>query len=384
MAPSELPPRLKESVAATKVEYRRLGNSGLRVSVPIFGCMSFGDPRTLPWAIGEEEVSLVPKIPLSHSCETLMFINHPQALPLLKAAYDRGLNTWDTANVYSNGASETIVGKALKKYEIPRQKVIIMTKCNFAVSEDPEGRFVVQKDDFTASKDYQNQWGLSRAAIFNQVEASLKRLDCGYIDLLQIHRYDHDTPIEETMKALHDLIQSGKVRYIGASSMWAYQFASLQFCAEKNGWTKFISMQNHYNLLYREEEREMNAFCNETGVGLVPWAPLCRGHLARPPSEFGSTARSKGEKESQPGSHGTVEPDITIIKRVVEIAEKKGWPMAHVALAWINTKVTSPIIGFSKVERIDQAVSAKGKSLSEEEIKYLEELYQPKKIAGHS
>ncbi|ROW01176.1 hypothetical protein VSDG_02792 [Cytospora chrysosperma] len=361
MAQSQLPPRLKESLANSKCEYRQLGKSGLRVSVPIFGCMSFGDPRTLPWAIGEE-----------------------QALPLLKKAYDEGLNTWDTANVYSNGASEEIIGKALKAYSIPRHKLVILSKCYGAVAEEPEVRYVMHRDHVHESKDYQNQFGLGRTAIINQVEASLKRLDTPYIDLLQIHRFDGTVPIEETMKALHDLVQSGKVRYIGASSMWAYQFAQMQFCAEKNGWTKFISMQNHYNLLYREEEREMNRFCNETGVGLIPWAPLCRGHLARLPSEFGSTERSKGEKESQPGSHGTVEPDLTIIKRVVEIAEKKEWPMAHVSLAWINKKVCSPIIGFSKAERIDQAVTARGKVLTEEEEKYLEELYEPKTIQGHS
>lgn len=166
--------------------------------------------------------------------------------------------------------------------------------------------------------------------------------------------------------------------------MWAYQFAQMQFVAEKNGWTKFVSMQNHYNLLYREEEREMNCYCDKTGVGLIPWAPLCRGHLARPPSAYGSTDRSKEEEEARPGSHGTVEPDLTIIKRVVEIAEKRDWPMAHVALAWINKRVTSPIVGFSKEERIDQAVSARGKVLTEEEEEYLEELYQPKAVAGHT
>lgn len=166
-----------------------------------------------------------------------------QALPLLKKAYDEGLNTWDTANVYSNGVSEEIIGKALKKFDIPRHKIVILSKCYGAVAEDPEGRYVFQRDQFHASKDYQNQFGLGRSAIFNQVEASLKRLDTPYLDLLQIHRFDNTVPIEETMKALHDLVQSGKVRYIGASSMWAYQFAQLQFCAEKNGWTKFVSMQ---------------------------------------------------------------------------------------------------------------------------------------------
>ncbi|KAM0273916.1 hypothetical protein ACHAQH_008120 [Verticillium albo-atrum] len=341
----QLPARLKESLENSKAEYRQLGKSGLRVSVPIFGCMSFGDKRTLPWVIGEDE-----------------------ALPLLKAAYDRGLNTWDTANVYSNGASEVIVGKAIKKYNIPRHKVVILTKAHWAVGEEPEARHFVNRAEFEASKDYQNNFGLSRTALFNQVEASLERLETPYIDLLQIHRFDARTPLEETMKALHDLVQSGKVRYIGASSMWATQFARLQFVAEKNNWTPFISMQNQYNLLYREEEREMNRFCNDTGVGLIPWAPLCRGHLARKPEVFGSTDRSKAE----------------IIGRVVELADKHDWAIAHVALAWINKRVASPIIGFSSVERLDQALAARGKSLTEEEEKYLEELYQPKAISGHA
>jgi len=259
-----------------------------------------------------------------------------------------------------------------------------MSKCTMAVGEEPEMRHVLYRDAVAKSKDYQNQYGLSRGAIFNQVEASLARLDTPYLDLLQIHRFDASTPIEETMRALHDLVQSGKVRYIGASSMWATQFARMQFCAERHGWTKFVSMQNHYNLLYREEEREMNRFCNDTGVGLIPWAPLCRGHLARPPQDFGSTKRSQGEKNSQPGSHGTVEPDLTIIKRVMEITDKHdGWKMSHVALAWINKRVASPIIGFSSVERIDEAIAANGKVLTDEEEKYLEELYQPKAISGH-
>jgi aryl-alcohol dehydrogenase-like predicted oxidoreductase len=300
-----IPASIQASLETSKCEYRNLGKTGLRISVPIFGCMSFGDPRTLNWAIGEEE-----------------------AMPLLKAAYDRGLNTWDTANVYSNGASETIVGKALKQYDIPRHKVVIMTKCNFAVGETPEVRSFMVAKELKMSKDYQNQMGLSRAAIFNQVEASLRRLDTPYIDLLQIHRFDPSVPLEETMKALHDLVQSGKVRYIGASSMWATQFARMQFVAERNGWTKFVSMQNHYNLLYREEEREMNRFCDDTGVGLIPWAPLCRGHLARRPDQFGSTLRSQGEKDNAPGSHGTVEPDITIVKRVAELADKHEWPVS--------------------------------------------------------
>ena len=236
---------------------------------------------------------------------------------------------------------------------------------------------MMQRAAFEGSKDYQNAFSLSRAAIFNQVEASLRRLDTPYIDLLMIHRFDGRVPIEETMKALHDLVQSGKVRYIGASSMWATEFARMQFVAEKNNWTQFVCMQNQYNLLYREEEREMNRFCDATGVGLIPWAPLCRGHLARRPTQFGSTDRSSAEDK---GKHGQSDLDRKIIDRVVELADKLGWEIAQVSLAWINKRVTSPIIGFSSVERMDQALGARGKVLSEEQEKYLEELYEPRPI----
>jgi len=355
-----LPKEFEESLANSKAEYVRLGKSGLKVSIPILGAMSIGHKDWAPWVIEEAE-----------------------ALPLLKAAYDRGLNTWDTANVYSNGVSEEIIGKAIKKYNIPRQKLVILTKCFGTVAEQHGLRGAFYPDKIAQSKDYVNQFGLSRQAIFAAVDASLKRLDTPYIDLLQIHRFDNNTPIEETMEALHDVVKSGKVRYIGASSMWAVQFALMQATAEKHGWTKFVSMQNHYNLLYREEEREMNRYCDLTGVGLIPWAPLCRGHLARPPTEFGNTTRSAGEKKN-PSNTGTGEPDTTIIKRVQELADKHGWKMSQVALAWINKRITSPIIGFSSVERMDEALGVRGKTLTEEEEKYLEELYQPKTIQGHS
>ncbi|RYN43345.1 Aldo-keto reductase [Alternaria arborescens] len=345
----------------SKAEYKRLGKSGLKVSVPILGAMSIGSSKWQPWVIEEEE-----------------------SLPLLKAAYDRGLTTWDTANVYSNGVSEELVGKAIKKYDLPREKLVILTKCFGYVGEDPGLRTIQYGTELPQLKDYVNQGGLSRQAIFNAVNASLKRLDLEYIDLLQIHRYDPNTPLEETMEALHDLVKSGKVRYIGASSMWAVQFAQMQFTAEKNGWTKFVSMQNHYNLLYREEEREMNRFCNDTGVGLIPWAPLCRGHLARPPSAFGSTTRSEGEQKAGNQTSGNNERDKKIIGRVEEIAKKHDWKMSHVALAWINKRVASPIIGFSSVDRMDEALAARGKELTEEEEKYLEELYEPVRIVGHS
>jgi len=348
---------LKES----KAEYKRLGKSGLKVSVPILGAMSIGSSKWQPWVIEEEE-----------------------SLPLLKAAYDRGLTTWDTANVYSNGVSEEIIGKAIKKYDLPRHKLVILTKCYGYTGEDPGLRTIQYGKELPQLRDYTNQGGLSRQAIFNAVNASLKRLDTDYIDLLQIHRFDPNTPIEETMEALHDLIKSGKVHYIGASSMWAVQFAQMQFVAEKNGWTKFISMQNHYNLLYREEEREMNRFCNDTGVGLIPWAPLCRGHLARPPSAFGSTTRSEGEEKANALFTGRQNNDKQIIERVEELAKKHDWKMSHVALAWINKRVSSPIIGFSSVARMDEALDARGKELTEEEEKYLEELYVPVNIIGHS
>lgn len=362
----------------SKAEYKQLGKSGLRVSVPILGAMSIGSSKWQPWVIEEEE-----------------------ALPLLKAAWDRGLTTWDTANIYSNGASEELIGKAIKKYGLPREKLVILTKCFAYVGEDPGLRTMSYAQELPQLKDYTNHGGLSRQAIFNAVNASLKRLDLEYIDLLQIHRFDPNTPLEETMEALHDLVKSGKVRYIGASSMWAVQFAQMQFTAEKHGWTKFISMQNHYNLLYREEEREMIRFCNDTGVGLIPvclqpsvgsssslihyqWAPLCRGHLARPPSAFGSTTRSEGEQKAGNQTSGNTENDKKIIARVEEIAKKHDWKMSHVALAWINKRVSSPIIGFSSAARMDEALEARGKVLTDEEEQYIEELYVPVKVVGHT
>jgi len=350
-----MPQSLADSVKNSKAQYVNLGKSGLKISIPIFGTMSIGDPEWIDWVEGEEK-----------------------SLPLLKAAYDMGLNTWDTANVYSNGASEIIVGKAIKKYNIPRHKVVVMTKCFGAVGEEMAVRGMNWPKEIAGSKDYVNNMGLSRQAIFNAVDASLKRMDLEYIDLLQIHRFDSSTPVEETMEALHDLVKSGKVRYIGASSMWATQFARMQFCAEKNGWTKFVSMQNHYSLLYREEEREMNLFCNDTGVGLIPWAPLFRGHLARPLTVFGKTTRSAPEAEK-----GLTEADEKIVTRVQELAEKKGWKMSQVALAWINKRIASPIIGFSSVARIEEALDIQGKTLTDEEEKYLEEPYIPKNIIGH-
>ncbi|KZO96984.1 Aldo/keto reductase [Calocera viscosa TUFC12733] len=338
-----------------QVEYRRVGKSGLRVSVPILGAMSFGSDKWAPWVINEDK-----------------------ALPLLKAAWDRGINTWDTANVYSNGESERVIAKAIKTYNIPRSKLVILTKC-FSLTHDDPSVLAMFHPELPNSRDYVNTSGLSRQAIFQQVEASLKRLGTDYIDLLQIHRCDMDTPFEETMRALDDLVRSGKVRYIGASSMWAWQFAEYQNAAEKNGWTKFISMQNHYSLLYREEEREMNKYCDYSGVGLIPWGPLAAGQLARP---LGETSVREDSAKGSPFEMKKLDADKEIINRVEKLAKQKGWSMGQVAQAWINTKVSSPIIGFSSVKRLEEAIIP-DKKLTEEDIKYLEEPYVPKAIQGH-
>ncbi|KAL6251276.1 hypothetical protein RBB50_001484 [Rhinocladiella similis] len=359
MGDSGLPRSLQESLDNTKVSYAQLGKSGLRVSVPILGAMSFGHKDWQPWVVDDPE----------------------QVDKLLKGAYDRGLNTWDTANVYSNGISEKLIGATIKKHNIPRHKLVLLSKCFGTVGEEPNVLHIKYPQQIKLSKDYINQGGLSRAAIFNAVEASLERLGTTYLDLLQIHRFDATVPVEETMKALHDLIQAGKVRYIGASSMWAYQFAKMQHAAELHGWTKFVSMQNHYSLCYREEEREMIPFCHETGVGLIPWAPLYRGLLARP---LGSASTAREESSKQSAFFPKDDGDDAIIKRVMEIADKKGWKMSQVALAWIIQKGTIPIVGFSNLSRLDEAADVRGKTLTEDEMKYLEEPYVPKAIVGHS
>ncbi|KAE9401237.1 Aldo/keto reductase [Gymnopus androsaceus JB14] len=336
---------------ANPVEYRQLGSSGLRVSVPIVGAMSFGSSQWAPWVIEEE-----------------------QSLPILKAAWDRGINTIDTANVYSNGESEKIVATFIEKYNIPRHQVLILTKCNGLVGAEP-GTRTFTDPNLKNLPQYVNQSGLSRAAIFNAVDASLERLKTSYIDLLQIHRFDPRVPVEETMKALHDLVERGKVRYIGASSMRCWQFARMNEVAEKHGWTKFVSMQNEYSLLYREEEREMNAYCNSNGIGLIPWGPVAAGKLCRP-ADANTTSRAQSRTES------LSDADKAIIGRVEELAKKKGWTMTQVALAWINAKVSSPIVGMSSIERVEENIIT-GMVLDEEESKFLEEPYQPKPVRGH-
>ncbi|KAF4621546.1 hypothetical protein G7Y89_g14527 [Cudoniella acicularis] len=357
MAGLPLPLSLKKSLDSTKVDYVNLGSSGLRVSWPILGAMSFGSSKMAPWVLDEDA-----------------------SLDVLKAAYDRGINTWDTANTYCNGLSEEIIGKAIGKFNIPRQKLVLMTKCAFYVGEELDIIGAAYGEQLSQSKDYVNQGGLSRSAIFQAVDSSLARLGTSYIDLLQIHRYDQSAPPEEMMKALHDLVQCGKVRYIGASSMWATQFVQLQFIAEKNGWTKFISMQNYYNLCYREEEREMIRFCKETGVGIMPWSPLFAGRLARPLG-YDKSLRSKRPSPHHPG---VTPADEEIIGRVEELATEKGWRMSEVALAWHKSKGSVPIVGLNSVDRIIEACGLRGKLLTEKDVKYLEDPYVSRPVAGHT
>jgi len=348
-------------MTTSKMEYTRLGSSGLKISKVILGAMSFGSSEWQDWVIDEEA-----------------------ALPLLKHAYDVGLNTWDTADVYSNGRSEEIIGKALKQYSIPRNKVVILSKCYFGVADDGSQPSIAAVS--TNDGDMVNQVGLSRKHIFDAVDKSVERLGT-HIDVLQIHRLDRDTPREEIMRALNDVVESGKVRYIGASSMAAWEFQTLQNIADKHGWHKFISMQNYYNLIYREEEREMIPYCRDAGVGLIPWSPIARGALSRP---FGdrTTTREKSDKMLNAMIRGReTEIDKQVIGRVEEIAKKKGVSMATIATAWCLTKdKVNPIVGLSSKERIDQAVEsvhfASSGKLTAEDIAYLEEGYSPKERAG--
>ncbi|KAG9235902.1 aldo-keto reductase-like protein [Amylocarpus encephaloides] len=346
-----------------KMEYTNLGKSGLKISKVILGAMSFGSSDWQEWVINENE-----------------------ALPLLKHAYDVGLNTWDTADVYSNGRSEEIIGKAIKQYDMKRNRIVILSKCYFGVS-DGEGQPPISAVS-TNDGDMVNRAGtLSRKHILDAVDSSVKRLGT-YIDVLQIHRLDRDTPREEIMRALNDVVESGKVRYIGASSMAAWEFQTLQNIAEKHGWHKFISMQNYYNLLYREEEREMIPYCRDVGVGLIPWSPIARGALARPFDDR-TTKREKSDRMLNAMIRGSeTEIDKRIIGRVEELSKKKGVSMATIATAWVLSKETvNPIIGLSSKERIDQAVAsvrfASSGGLTKEDIEFLEEGYAPKIRQGY-
>jgi 1-deoxyxylulose-5-phosphate synthase len=316
------------------MEYRRLGHSGLVVSRIALGCMSFGDTSRgfSEWAMGDDE-----------------------AAPFFQQAVDLGITLWDTANVYGIGSSEEIVGRAIKKYS-RREDVVLATKVHFKMHEGPGGT------------------GLSRKAIMEQIDASLTRLDTDYVDLYQIHRFDLNTPVEETMEALHDVVKSGKARYIGASSMWAWQFSKMQYIAELRGWTKFVSMQDQYSLMQREEEREMFSLLADQGVGSIPYTPLAKGRLARPWGEH--TRRFDVDPA---GRRFDIESDRPIVEAVQKVAEVRGIPMAHVALAWVlkNPVVTAPIVGPTKPHHLPDAVAALDVQLTDEEIRQLEEPYAP-------
>ncbi len=333
------------------MEYRRLGNSGLVVSRICLGCMSYGDPtRTHAAANVRWEWSL----------------KEDESRPFFKRALELGINFFDTANVYSFGASEEITGRALRDYA-RREEVVIATKLNGVMRPGPNGG------------------GLSRKSVFDEIDASLRRLGVDHVDLYQIHRWDPATPIEETMEALHDVVRSGKARYLGASSMYAWQFAKAQHVAERHGWTRFVSMQDHYNLLYREEEREMVPLCRDQGVGLIPWSPLARGHLARAPQAT-ATKRSETDRFSATLYASTADADQRVIAAVQRVANARHLPQAQVALAWLLQKdvVTAPIVGATKMDQLETAAGALGVELSKDEIAALEAPYVPHPVAGHS
>ncbi|KKI90134.1 hypothetical protein WQ54_23845 [Bacillus sp. SA1-12] len=324
------------------MEYVRLGNTGMQVSRLCLGCMSFGvqERGNHQWVLDEEN-----------------------SRPIIKRALELGITFFDTANVYSDGTSEEIVGRALKDFT-KREEVVIATKVHGRMHEGPNGA------------------GLSRKAIMNEIDQSLKRLGTDYVDLYQIHRWDYQTPIEETMEALHDVVKAGKARYIGASSMYAWQFLKALNVAEKNNWTRFVSMQNYLNLLYREEEREMLPLCKEEKIGVIPWSPLARGRLTRDLAV--ATNRSETDEFGKYLYSKTEEADRLVIERVAALAEKRGVPRAQIALAWVLQKesVTAPIIGGTKISHLDDAVAALSVTLSEAEISFLEEPYVPHPVLG--
>jgi aryl-alcohol dehydrogenase (NADP+) len=325
------------------MKYMNLGRSGLQVSRICLGCMSFGSKKWREWVIEEEDSRQV-----------------------IKKALELGINFFDTANMYSVGVSEEITGKALKDFA-SRTEVVLATKVYFPMNELP------------------NQGGLSRKHIFEALDASLKRLGTDYIDLYQIHRWDYNTPIEETMETLNDIVRSGKVRYIGASSMFAWQMAKAIYTAKNRNWANFISMQNHYNLVYREEEREMLPLCREEGIGIIPWSPLARGFLAGNRSKEGQGKTLRGEKDDLSTRLYNLSTDFDIAARLAQVAENKGVTPSQLALAWLLSKpsVVSPIIGTSKISQLEDATKSLEVNVTQEEQKALEELYQPHPILGH-
>jgi aryl-alcohol dehydrogenase-like predicted oxidoreductase len=324
------------------MRYTRLGNTGLEISAVTLGCMSFGEPDRggHPWSLTEEA-----------------------SRPFIRRALELGITTFDTANVYSAGSSEEIVGRALNDFA-DRDDLVIATKVHGEMRKGPNGH------------------GLSRKHIMKQIDASLTRLGTDYVDLYQIHRFDQATPVEETMEALHDLVKAGKVRYIGASSMYAWQFARMQHAADLNGWTRFVSMQDQYNLISREEEREMLPYCLDQGIGVLPWSPLARGKLTRDWDD--TTARSTTDQFGATLYRQAEESDRLVVAAVASIAEKRGVPRAQVALAWVAQQpaVTSPIVGATKLQHLDDAVAAVELELTESELTELGANYLPHAIEG--
>ena len=332
------------------MNYVNLGKTGIKVSRICLGCMSYGAPAT-----GK------PK-PGSHAWA----LNEEESEPFFRQALDLGINFFDTANVYSSGASEEVLGRFLKA-NIRRESVVIATKVHGVMRDEPNGH------------------GLSRKAILYEIDQSLRRLQTDYVDLYQIHRWDYETPIEETLEALHDVVKSGKVRYIGASSVHAWQFTKALYLADLHGWTRFVSMQNHYNLLYREEEREMIPLCQSEGIGVIPWSPLARGRLARPwQSEH--TKRYETDQFGKSMYSQTEEADRKVVDRLGQVAEQRGVPRAQLALTWLLSKpvITSPIVGATKPHHLQDAVAALSLRLTPDEIASLEEPYAPHPVLGFS
>jgi aryl-alcohol dehydrogenase (NADP+) len=327
------------------MEYTNLGSTGLKVSRICLGTMTYGSKKWREWVLELEE-----------------------SRPFIERALELGINFFDTADMYSNGASEEVLGKILKEIGTPRDRLVIATKVFNPMGDDP------------------NQQGLSRKHIMHAIDDSLRRLGTDYVDLYQIHRFDYNTPIEETIEALHDVVKAGKALYLGASSMYAWQFAKMLYTADQMGMTRFVTMQNHYNLVYREEEREMNPLCRAEGIGIIPWSPLARGFLAgnRRAQDFGDTVRAKTDDYAQKLYYQP--SDFTVVERVTEIARKRGVPNAQVALAWVLQQpgITAPIIGASKMQHLEDAVAALDLKLDEAELKALAEPYQPHNILGHS
>jgi aryl-alcohol dehydrogenase-like predicted oxidoreductase len=325
------------------MQYVTLGKSGLKVSRICLGCMSYGIPDRgrHPWTLDEAT-----------------------SRPFLKKALDAGINFFDTANAYSDGTSEEIVGRALRDFA-KRDEIVLATKVHYAMRPGPNAK------------------GLSRKAIFAEIDASLDRLGTDFVDLYQIHRYDPTTPIEETLEALHDVVKSGKVRYLGASSMFAWQFCKALHVGDLRGWTRFVSMQDHYNLLYREEEREMLGLCLAEGIGVIPWSPLARGRLARP-WDAAATNRLDTDNYGTSLYAKTQDADRAVVERLARVAGKRGLPMAQVALAWMLSKpaITAPIVGATKPQHLEDAIAAVDVKLSPEEIATLEEAYVPHPVAG--